>query len=241
MQQLVRHTMALALMAANAAMILPPSGHAAPPPSRPASMPLCRYAALPPSRHAAAVDTGRVRLVVAAGGNEARYRVREQLAGVEFPNDAVGVTSAITGAIVLDGDGQVVPAESKLVVDLTTLKSDRDRRDRFIQRRTLETEQYPTVELVPTELRGLTWPLPTAGAFEFHLIGDLTVHGVTRPTTWRVTATTADGAFRGSAVTSFAFEEFGLTQPRVAVVLSVDDKIQLEYHFHLVRDSQAGK
>jgi len=31
---------------------------------------------------------------LAPAGNEARYRVREQLAGVDLPNDAVGVTSA---------------------------------------------------------------------------------------------------------------------------------------------------
>ena len=97
---------------------------------------------LPPAhpRPAPAPAAGaRVRLVVAPTGNEARFRVREQLAELTLPSDAVGVTHGITGAIVLDEVGRVVPAESKITVDLTSLKSDRDRRDNYIKRRTLET------------------------------------------------------------------------------------------------------
>ena len=73
------------------------------------------------------------RLVLAPSGNEARYRAREQLANVSFPSDAVGTTQGVTGAIVIGDDGKIVTAQSSIVVDLTTLKSDRERRDRFIQ------------------------------------------------------------------------------------------------------------
>jgi len=41
-------------------------------------------------------------------GTEARYRVKEQLAGRDLPNDAVGVTQTVKGAIVLGSDGQVL-------------------------------------------------------------------------------------------------------------------------------------
>ena len=183
---------------------------------------------------------GQIRLVLAPEGNAARYRVREQLAGVDFPNDAVGVTSAISGAVVIAEDGRVVPGSSRFVVDVTTLKSDKERRDGYIQRRTLETEQFPTVELVPKELRGLPTPLPTSGSMKFEMVGDLTVHGVTRLTTWRVSAVAEHGGFTGTATTSFRFDEFGLTKPRVAVVLSVADTIALEYDFHLIPDSGVG-
>jgi polyisoprenoid-binding protein YceI len=69
----------------------------------------------------------------------------------------------------------------------------------------------------------------------FQLVGDLTVHGVTRPTTWEVTAQIVDGqALVGSATTSFTFADFGMTAPRVSVVLSVEETIKLELDFHLV-------
>lgn len=181
------------------------------------------------------VGTPPQRLTLAPSGNEARYRVREQLANVAFPNDAVGTTQSVTGAIVIGDDGKIVTGASKIVVDLTTLKSDKERRDGFIQRRTLETDQYPTATLVPTAARGLPNPLPKSGSFSFELIGDLTVHGTTRSTTWQVTAQATDSGFVGMAKTHFTFGEFGLEQPRVMVVLSVDDDIRLEYDFHLVR------
>ena len=179
------------------------------------------------------------RFVVAPEGNEARYRVREQLASLDFPNDAVGATSAISGAIVVDSSGRIVREQSKFVVDLRPLKSDRDRRDNYIQRRTLETATHPTVELVPTAFRGLSFTTPLSGPQTFELVADLTVKGVTRPTTWQVTARFEGGQVTGSAATAFTFEDFGMAKPRVASVLSVADTIKLEYDFTLLPEAPA--
>lgn len=184
------------------------------------------------------VDSGQtsatLRLVVAAQGNEARYRVREQLAGIDFPSDAVGTTAAVTGGLALADDGSVVKEGSKFVVDLTTLKSDSDRRDGYIQRRTLQTDQFPVAEFVPTAARGLPSPLPSTGELTFQLAGDLTVHGVTKAVTWTVTARASSGGYTGAAHTAFTFADFGMTIPRVASVLSVQDTIRLEYEFNLL-------
>jgi len=180
-----------------------------------------------------AQQAGQVRFELAAAGNEARYRVKEQLAGVNLPGEAVGATSAITGVVVLTGTGAVVPGTSSFTVDITGLKSDSTRRDGYIQRNTLQTAQFPKVELAIKELRGLTYPLPASGELKFELVGDLTVHGVTKPSTWQVTGMPKEGGVAGTATTSFTFDEFGLTKPRVASVLSVDDTIKLEYTFHL--------
>ena len=178
--------------------------------------------------------TDGLQLVVAPDGNEVRYRIREQLAGFDLPNDAVGATSDVTGGIAFDGKGQLVPASSKFVVNVATLKSDKDRRDGYVRGRVLETSQFPTVELAPTALRGLTLPVPTSGSKTFQLVGDLTVHGVTKPTTWQVDAKFDGTRVSGTAATAFVFSDFGLTQPRVPVVLSVADTIKLEYTFSLV-------
>ena len=92
--------------------------------------------ALASSAGAQSAPTGPIRLTLAAQGNEARFIVREQLAGAELPNDAIGVTRAITGGITLDARGRVDSSASRISVDLTTLTSDRARRDNFIKRRT---------------------------------------------------------------------------------------------------------
>lgn len=181
--------------------------------------------------------SSHVHYVVAPQGNEARYRVREQLVGLDLPNDAVGTTQDIAGALVVDANGNVVRDSSKIVVTLTSLKSDKERRDNFIKRRTMETEKFPTVELVPTALKGLNGSTLGAPA-NFELLGDLTVHGVTRPTTWKVSAHADGDDIVGSATTAFTFKDFSLDQPKVPVVLSVADTIKLEYDFRL---TAAGK
>jgi polyisoprenoid-binding protein YceI len=178
--------------------------------------------------------TDGLQLVVAPTGNEVRYRIREQLVGVDLPNDAVGATSDVTGGIAFDGAGKLVPAASKFVVNVGTLKSDKDRRDGYVRGRVLEASQFPTVELAPTALRGLTLPIPASGSKTFQVVGDLTVRGVTKPTTWQVDAKFDGARVSGTAATTFTFADFGLTQPRVPVVLSVADSIKLEYTFSLV-------
>ncbi len=158
-----------------------------------------------------------VRFVVGPTGNEARYRVREQLASVNLPNDAVGTTTQIAGSILAYADGRIVRDSSRIVVTITSLKSDKDRRDGFVQRRTMETDKYPTVEFVPSSVRGFKGPLPASGPVTFDLLGDLTVHGRTHPVVWQVTAHANGQEVAGTATTAFTFKDVGLEQPRVPV------------------------
>jgi polyisoprenoid-binding protein YceI len=176
-----------------------------------------------------------VRYVVAPTGNEGRYRLREKLVGMELPYDAVGTTGGVTGAIALDASGKVVPAESKLTIDVTALKSDKEKRDGYVQRRLLETEKYPTVEFVPTAIRGIPAKIPTSGSVNFEMDGKLTVKGVTHPTTWKGTANFQGDRVTGNAYTVFTFDDVQLQKPSVSVILTLADDIRLEYDFALQR------
>ena len=175
--------------------------------------------------------------IVAPDGNEARYRVREQLAGFDLPKDAIGATKAITGRIVIGPDGKVVKEGSKVIIELSSLKSDQARRDNYLRRSTLETSTYPRAEMVPIALEGLMMPIAPGSSQTFSVHGDLTVHGATHPTTWQVTARGEGNGIVGTATTAFTFKDFGLEQPRVPVVLSVADTIRLEYDFRFVPDT----
>jgi len=173
----------------------------------------------------------RLHYLVAPTGNEARYRVREQLVGLDLPNDAVGVTKEITGGLVFDQSGAVLQDSSRITVTIANLKSDKDRRDMYVKRRTLETDKFPTVQLVPTMFRGLATVKASSQPTSFDLLGDLTVHGVTHPTDWKVTAHGDGDDIVGTATTAFTFKDFGLDQPKVPIVLGVQDTIKLEYDF----------
>ena len=168
-----------------------------------------------------------------------RYRVQEQLVGINFPSDAVGTTTAITGTLVINPDGSVA-SQSKLTVDLRTLTSDQEMRDNYVRSRTLETDKFPFLEFVPTRVEGLASPLSSpfqAQAVGFQLIGNMTVHGVTRPASWSVIATLRGATVAGRATATVHFSDLSLTKPSVPLLLSLDDKIQLEIEFRCIRSA----
>ena len=177
-----------------------------------------------------------VRLALVEGASEARFRAREQLAGQSLPNEAVGRTRAVTGSLVLRSDGTIVAEQSKFTVDLRTLQSDQSRRDNYIKRNTLQTDQFPYAEFVPREIRGLPDTLPSEGQVTFELLGDLTVRGVSRPVTWDVTAEVQPDGVAGTAVTQVRLEDFGMQRPTVGPVLSIEETLVLEVDFQAVRE-----
>ena len=175
-------------------------------------------------------EIGELTFNLVEGQNEARYRAEEQLVRIGF-NIAVGKTNDVTGTIVIRQDGTIVPGQSKIVVDLRNLTSDSGRRDGFIQRSTLNTAEFPHAELVFTGSQGLSDPLPTSGEVDFQIVGDLTVHGVTLPTTWDVEAQISGEELIGTAATKVTITGFGMDLPLVASVLSIENEIGLEIDF----------
>jgi polyisoprenoid-binding protein YceI len=173
-----------------------------------------------------------VRLVVDSVGTEVRYRVRERLVGKDLDNDAVGATRAVSGQIALDADGAIVAEESKITIDVSGLKSDQDRRDNYVRRRILVTDSNPTVVFQPTAIKGGPKTIPTSGTGTFTLVGNMTVKGITKPTTWTVNARYLPTSVTGTAATAFTFNDFSIAQPRVPVLLSVADTIRLEGDFN---------
>lgn len=176
-------------------------------------------------------SAGPTRFSLVSEASEARFRVKEQFVGIAAPGDAVGTSQQVSGSIVLGPNGAVVPTESKLKLDLRTLKSDQSNRDNYIRRNTLQTDQFPTAELVVREAQGLPDPLPTSGQATFKLLGELTVHGVARPTTWDLTAQFNGQEVKGQGKTAVTLTEFGMEIPRVARIASIEDNVRLEIDF----------
>jgi polyisoprenoid-binding protein YceI len=188
---------------------------------------------VPAPTQAASADG--VRLVVDSSVSQASYHAREQLVGKTLPSDAVGTSKSVSGALVLGADGSVLADQSKITVDLSKLQSDESRRDNFVKNDTLQTSRFPTATFVPNAVQGLTMPLSTSGQSTFQLLGDLTVHGVTKPVTWQVTATFADTTVSGSATTAIKITDFGMTPPKAGPVLSIEDGLTLELVFTAAR------
>lgn len=191
-----------------------------------------------PSQAASSSSAGNLVFTVLPNQSQVDYRVREQLVRLSLPSDAVGKTNAVTGTIMIQPDGTMVPSQSKLVVDVSSLASDENMRDNFVRRNILQTSQYPQVTFVPTQASDLSTPLPQSGDFTFKLTGDLTIREVTKPVTWNVTGQIQGGQITAQASTTFTFEDFNLTQPKVPVVLSVEDHITLEANLVMQQANQ---
>jgi polyisoprenoid-binding protein YceI len=161
--------------------------------------------------------------------SQATVRVREVLAQIRAPGDAVLLATGMKGSFTLNPDGSFT-AGSKLTADLTTLRSDQSRRDDFIKSDTLETRRFPTAEFVPTKATGLTLPLPASGDMKFTLAGKITMHGIGKDVTFAVTARREGTKLTATATAepSWKFADFGMTVPRVASVLSIEDDIRVE-------------
>jgi polyisoprenoid-binding protein YceI len=167
------------------------------------------------------------RFAIQPGGSKLTLRVNEQFANVPLPNDAVLETSAVTGQLAIGTDGRFGP-DSKVAIDLSTLVSDDPERDEHVKDLYLETTKFRDAVFVPKELRGLPSPLPAGGPVKGQLLGDLTVHGVTKPITFEVDGTVDGGTFKGVAKTEVKITDFGMKVPTLAILLSVEDRVRTE-------------
>ena len=173
-------------------------------------------------------DSGGGVVLTVEEGSAARYLVGEELVRIPNPIVAVGETSDVSGAIVFGADGAVDAAASIVSVGLSGFVSDEDRRDNYVRSRLFDTRRFPRAELAVRETPGLPFPLPESGGAEFQIVGDLTIQGVSKSVVWDATAAFSADSAEGSASTTVTFDDFGLSKPSFAFIISVEDEIRLE-------------
>ncbi len=161
---------------------------------------------------------------------EARYRVREELLQVGLA-DAVGTTKAVRGEVRLQGRR----VGGEFAVDLRELRSDQARRDNYLRQNTLQTDRFPFATFRPKEVKGLPNPLPQRGKVPIQVVGDLTLREATEEVVWEGEAEFLGQEVRVFLKTEFPFEKFRLAQPRVPILLSVENRIRLEVELLLRR------
>src|SRR5713101_2786726 len=158
-------------------------------------------------------------------GSVAGYRVREQLAGLAAPTDAVGRTSSITGSFTLaqSGDGYT------FTVDVSTLTSDRAMRDRRIHQMGLESDRYPTATFKLTNPIVLPATATTGQTVHVSATGDLTIHGTTKSVTIPMDAQLNGSQIQVVGSLTFPFSEFNMVPPSIGGFVSVQDNATMEF------------
>jgi len=212
-------TTAPAAPAADAGSVAPKAGHASPAAATggaPATGP--------------STPTGLTGTWSVAPGSVAGYRVREQLASLPAQSDAVGRTQSVTGTatLVAAGDSVQVTAAS-FTVDMTTLASDRSMRDQRLHTMGIETDLFPTSTFVLTSPIDVPAAALTGAQVDVTLVGDLTLHGVTKPVSIPAKAQLANGQVQISGSIMFPFSDYAIVAPDIGGFVQVVPQGTLEF------------
>jgi polyisoprenoid-binding protein YceI len=213
-----------------------PSPNAAAGATKPAAAPATTP--VPPTNTAVpptATKAAPVKYVVQKEGSKLKLVVNETLARIKLPTDAILETNDVSGQIILDPDGAVLP-ESKFTVDFRTLKSDDEDRDIDVADNIIEVAKFPTGTFVPKELRGVAKPLPTSGPIKGQLAGDLTAHGVTKPVVFQLDGQLDATSFKGKGTTQVLLTEYDMKIPSLAILLRVANEVNAEVTLNAKRE-----
>lgn len=166
-----------------------------------------------------------------AADSVAGYRVREQLANLAAESDAVGRTSDVTGSITVEenDDGARLTAGT-LTVDTTTIHSDEDRRDNRLRSEGLQTDQFPTATFVVSQPVDVPAAALAGTATDITLVGDLTLHGVTKTVEIPAQAQLTDGRIQVAGSITFPLADFDIVAPNIGgFIISIADEGTLEF------------
>src|SRR3989441_2331739 len=169
-------------------------------------------------------------------GSQAGYRVREKLASLSAPSDAVGRTTAVSGTLLLaqESSGYSVTA-ANVTVDVSKLSSDQSRRDQRIHSQGLESDRYPTATFTLTSPIALAADAARGQTIHVSATGDLTIHGVTKSVTIPIDARMTGSNIQLVGSISFPFSQFGMTPPSIGGFVSVENNATMEVQLLLTR------
>ena len=166
----------------------------------------------------------------AGDGSIAGYRVREKLAQLPAPSDAVGRTGAVTGQFVLAEDGGAYRvSKADFTVDVTQLKSDESKRDNKIRTIGLETDKFPQATYALTGPISLPADAADGKAVTVQSDGDLTLHGVTKKVSIPLQVQRDGARIKIVGNYEFSWADFGMTAPSVPPFVSVTGNPKLEF------------
>lgn len=167
------------------------------------------------------------------GASTMQYFVEEEFFGQAVPFiTAVGQTTALTGVVALRFvDDGVTIDDSVFTADISTLTSDRPRRDQAIRERWLESSRYPLATFVATNVVDLPADAAFGQDVRFQVQGDMTIRDVTNPLIWQMTARIDGGVLTGAATTFFTMRDYGFDPPDVAGILRVTDGVTVTVNF----------
>jgi polyisoprenoid-binding protein YceI len=164
-------------------------------------------------------------------GTFAGYRIQEEVATVGT-SIAVGRTPQVTGTMTVTTDAvSAVDVE----VDLTTLESDNNNRDRALASQGIEYEQFPTATFALTSPISLPAGLAEGRRVSTTATGDLTLHGVTNEVTLDVEAELRGDTAVVVGNAAVLLSDYSIDPPAGFSVLSIENEGTFEFQLFFTR------
>lgn len=154
-------------------------------------------------------DTPQIWTIVE--GSEVGYRVAEVLFGID--TEGVGRTESVTGSIILSGTSMT---SAEFSVDVASMQSDDGRRDGQFRGRIMETDEFPTASFQLTEPVDLGVSATEGTAVETTISGELTMHGVTNPVSFDISAKVEGGRLGVIGSVPVVFADYDILDPSIS-------------------------
>ncbi|GAC1445467.1 MAG: hypothetical protein NVSMB52_06650 [Chloroflexota bacterium] len=126
-----------------------------------------------------------------------------------------------SGSITLDAESG--KAAGQVVVDATSGESGSDRRDRRMHEQVLESQRYPKIVFVPSNVTGR---VPQAGDAKIEIAGLFTIHGASHPVTAPVSVHIEASRFKATTDFMIPYVNWGMKNPS-NLFLKVKDDVQI--------------
>jgi polyisoprenoid-binding protein YceI len=175
---------------------------------------------------------GATLFTIDSSSSKATFTIDEVLFG--SPNTVVGETDKVAGQILINAQDPSKSQVGEIKIDVSTLVTDNDLRNRTLQGRILETDtpanQYAT--FVAKSITGLPESVAVGQQVSFKITGDLTIHQVTKSVTFDATVkAVSDKQITGTASTTVKYSDFGISVPDVPSVTGLGDTVKLALEF----------
>lgn len=185
------------------------------------------------------VPTSAVLYRIVPEESEVRFEIDEILRGA--PTLVVGTTNQVAGDFIIDFADLAASQLGPVRINVRTLRTDEERRDRAIRSRILESasDQYEFTTFEPVRLEGLPGSLELGQTVPFQIVGNLAIRDITREVVFDAELTVVSpDRVEGTAVTTILRGDYNLTIPNVPFVASVDEDVLLGISFVAVTVSE---
>lgn len=184
------------------------------------------------TEEAAAPASSAVIFNIVPEESQVSFALSEVLMG--NPTNVVGITNQVAGQLLVDFANPAASQIGTIRINVRTLTTDSDMRNRAIRRAILRSDQdeFEFAELTNIEVSNMPEQVTMGQAFSFQVSGDFTLVGTTNRLTFDVSVMPlSETEITGTATTTVQRAMYGLEIPNAPGVANVSEDVVLQLDF----------